>query len=92
MNLNKLPEYCYSTLPSTGEIIVIKRGEKGYYPQRPENAPWNPENLDHINAQLGVTKAQVNAMTAGSMFGWDAPASNPDNYDEDGNWVGDELD
>lgn len=87
MYLNKLPEYCYSILPTTGEIVMLKRGEMGYYPQREENAKWNPENLDYLNERLGVTKAQVSAMKAGSMFGWDVLASDPDNYDKDGNWV-----
>ena len=86
-NLTKLPEMCYTVLKSTNELIVVKRGEKGYYPQREENAPWAPESVDHLNERLGVTKAQEMAMQAGSMFGWDIPGSDPDNYDEDGNYI-----
>jgi hypothetical protein len=87
MNTNKLPEMCFSILPSTGEIVMLKRGERGYFPQREENAPWDAKNLDYLNENLGVTKAQMEAMKAGSMFGWDVPASNPDNYDNEGNWI-----
>lgn len=87
MNLNKLPEMCYSVLETTNELVVLKRGEKGYYPQRPENAPWGAENCYTLNERLGVTKGQAEAMKNGSMFGWDIPASNPDNYDENGMYI-----
>lgn len=85
--LQNLPEKCYGVLASTNELIVIKRGQSGYYPQRPENAPWGVENVDILNERMGVTKGQRVAMEMGSMFGWDIPASNPDNYDESGNWI-----
>ena len=28
----KLPELCYGILDTTNEIILLKRGETGYYP------------------------------------------------------------
>jgi len=83
----KLPEFCYSTLDSTGELIVIKKNEKGYFPQNPENAPWSADNVDILNKRMGITKGQEEAMKGGSMFGWDTPASDPNNYDEDGKWI-----
>lgn len=85
--MNRLPEMCWAILDTTNELVLVKRGEMGYYPQRKENEPWGVENLDALNERLGVTKAQAQAMKMGSMFGWDVPASNPDNYDEDGNYI-----
>ena len=87
MTIKNLPEMCYVVLKSTNEMVLIKRGETGYYPQRPENAPWDANNVDHLNERMGVTKAQARAMEMGSMFGWDTPSANPDNYDEDGEWI-----
>jgi hypothetical protein len=85
-NLHKLPEKAFTVLSSTGEMVMVKRGETGYYPQNPENAPWGAENCDHLNERMGVTKAQAKALYMGSMFGWNAPVADPDMYDEDGNF------
>lgn len=76
----KLPPFCYSTHPTTGEVIHIKRGEKGY---------WQVglgASAEERNARLEPppTKAQIEAMTYGSCFGWDVLAADPDNWDENG--------
>ena len=85
---SSLPKECYSTLPSTGEIILIKRGDKGYYPADVQGhgvgTVDNREIVDALNRESGVTKAQEAAMQAGSIFGWAAPAADPKNYNEDG--------
>lgn len=80
---DELPQMCFSILPSTGELICIKRGESGYYPSD-RNTPdreRNAEIANEANESLGVTPAQRQAMEIGSMFGWDVPGADPKNYD-----------
>ena len=79
-----LPELCFSTLPGTGELICIKRGESGYY-----RSGWNTdipsrnrELADYNNERLGVTPAQRLAMETGSMHGWDVPGADPAAYEQ----------
>ena len=81
-----LPEVCYSILPSTGDVIIIKHGESGYYrcEYSTEDKAFNREFANDRNANLGVSKAQAEAMKAGSMFGWDTPAADPKSYNENG--------
>lgn len=83
---SSLPESCHSILPSNGELIAIRRGEKGYYPSglSAEDEAENRAFADDHNAKNGVSKAQEAAMLAGSLFGWDTPAADPKNYDENG--------
>lgn len=79
---SSLPEKCFSTLESTGEMIVITKGEKGYTPTGIFSQDASPR--EGATAANGVTKAQEAAMVAGSMFGWETPAADPKNYDEQG--------
>ena len=81
-----LPEVCFSILPSTGDAIIIKHGESGYYrcEYSTEDKAFNREFANDRNANLGVSKAQIEAMLAGSMYGWDVPAADPKSYDENG--------
>lgn len=81
-----LPDKCYSTLIDTGLVVILKRGETGFYKT---NIPFSSKEeakslVDEYNKKLGVTKAQAEAMKAGSMFGWACPAADPKNYDEHG--------
>lgn len=86
---NNLPDACYSInrVENPLTLIIIKKGESGYYRTDYPNAA-NPEAAkewrDEMNARLGVTKAQRVAMEVGSMFGWKCSGANPDNYDSEG--------
>lgn len=80
-----LPEKCFSFLESSGELIVIEKGKLGYSPTGiyPQDSDVRA-GVDAANEVNGVTKAQSAAMKAGSMFGWDKPAADPANYDDQG--------
>lgn len=83
---SSLPEQCYGTLLNTGKIVIYKRGETGYYKT---DIPYASKEearalVDEHNARSGVSMAQEAAMAAGSMFGFDVPAADPANYDENG--------
>ncbi len=74
-----LPRYCYAHLPTTGEDIRIDFATSGYTP-----CGKLARDVKEINKALDVTLAQAEALKAGSMFGWDVPAADPKNYDENG--------
>lgn len=80
--LSKLPDACYSTSDYSGEVILIKKGETGYYstPYSDPDRNKNREIADLLNAQLAVSRAQEQAMKAGSIFGWNIPAVDPDHW------------
>ena len=83
---SSLPEQCYVYLPTTNEIGIVKKGENGYYRTDLSNGTpkENKELAEFMNGKLGVSKAQVEAMKAGSMVGWKTPAADPKNYDDNG--------
>lgn len=84
---SSLPEECYGHLGTCNEVILIKRGESGYYKTGIfKDTPQSAANLaNDLNEELGVSKAQAKAMSVGSMFGWEVPAADPKNYDKSGN-------
>ncbi len=80
-----LPDRCYSYLESTGEMVELTKGEKGYIPVVLAEPGLDPRaEAAKSNKALGVTRAQEEAMLAGSMFGFHVPGADPKNYDENG--------
>ena len=78
-----LPPMCYSVLPSSGELIGIRRGDSGYFLAR-EGTGDRAQNeilADQKNKRLRVTPEQRMAMEVGSLCGWDAPGANPKMYE-----------
>lgn len=96
-NIAALPAEAYAVLRSNGKLIVIKNGVSGYTPtpapivaqlMKRYNANTAGELAGILNKQEGVTPAQREALENGSMFGWDAPAANVENYNEEGKYIG----
>ena len=83
---SSLPEQCYTYVESCNIVAIIKKGCDGYYPTHlgTDSPDKNRAMVKLLNAQTGVDLAQAEAMKAGSMFGWNTPAANPKNYDENG--------
>lgn len=81
-----LPEQCYIFVQTENCVGIVKKGESGFY--RTEIQGGKPSETNAIankmNEKLGISKGQTEAMKAGSMFGWGAPAADPKNYDENG--------
>ena len=81
---NKPPYVAAHKHPNDDRMIFVMAGYSGY---------WEADSLGVVDKDLtpkkwnvahGVTKAEAEAMYAGSMWGWDSPAADPDNYDENG--------
>lgn len=81
--MNKLPELAYVLNKTDNKIIIVKRGELGYY----EAKDTKGASIDELNSSIGVTKQQARAMYMGSMFGWHVDGANPDIYDSEGRYV-----
>ena len=89
MRRNELPETCFSILPSSGQLIIIRCGERGYYPSEWDTGKReeNREIASNHNARRGITDIQEAAMLAGSMFGWNTPGANPQWYLDNAKYI-----
>ena len=86
---SSLPDRCYVYLATENAICIVQKGEHGYYKTDlvPESREEGKQIADGYNHNLGIPKRQAAAMVAGSMFGWETPAADPNSYDENGNAI-----
>ena len=77
-----LPDLCYAKNLMTKEVIIIKKGESGYFPT--DLGVKTAQEIDALNEQLGVTRGEREAMYVGSLFGWEVPGANPSMYADNG--------
>lgn len=85
MTQRALPELCYAiNLAEQGvaRLIIIKRGETGYFPTEGYGAR-SEELVDMFNARMGVTPAERRAMELGSMRGFGIPGADPAKHEAD---------
>ncbi len=81
-NARALPERCYGYMPSEpGEVVLVERGMRGYSPYK---STGGRDEAIRLNAAVGVSVQQMEAMVAGSLFGFHVPAANPAIYNADG--------
>ena len=82
---SSLPKMCYGKVPEKRAIVTFERGVDGYRPAYAVTKGRTSQKLvDELNSELGVNKAQAAAMQTGATLGWDTPAADPKNYDEQG--------
>ena len=82
MKRNELPLFCYTTLRETGELVLIKRYEKGYFKTDYDSGDRkkNKELEEFLNRKHGITPVQKEALHCGSLFGWQGSFTNPQDY------------
>lgn len=74
--LQKLPKYCFATVPGENRVVIIHRGMTGY--SEPPTQPPNGATADDLNIGLGISKFHAEAMMNGSMWGWHIPGADVD--------------
>lgn len=86
---SSLPNLCYAIHPESEKLIIITKGEMEFIDVTDErNTPEQNRKLaDGHNSEMGVTKAQEEAMLGGITNGWQTPSANPQNYNEQGKFI-----
>lgn len=80
--IEQYPPVCWTYVESEGIVAMIKRGESGYHPVGgfDNDHERGKALVAEQNATLGLRRSEIEAMTFGSMFGWDLPGADPAKY------------
>ncbi|HYA37390.1 MAG TPA: hypothetical protein VEI74_03850 [Candidatus Methylomirabilis sp.] len=68
------PGIAFATLPTTGETVAIRYGERIYY------RVGTTKTADELNAMYGVTPAQAKAILSSALAEWMTPPANSESY------------
>ena len=85
MSINTLPNVAAAQNPVGGELIFVMKGRSGYWPASAVGIVDETLTAEKWNTAHGISKAESEAMLAGSLWGWNIPAADPASYDADGN-------
>jgi hypothetical protein len=85
MSKNTLPSVAAAEHPVTGVLIMVMKDRLGYWLPSTIGIVDETMTADKWNTAHGISKAESEAMLAGSLFGFDIPAADPANYDAAGN-------
>ena len=77
--VSDLPAQAYVLKSGSDEVILVKKGETGFYPTALRG---DREFVRGLNEKLNVTPAQAQAMMTGSLFGWHVPGADPAAYED----------
>ena len=83
---SSLPERSYGVIPSTDRLVIITKGinEVNDVSNAYDSPEKNRELANGHNEEMGITKAQAEAMLQGVMSGWEKFSADPQNYDNNG--------
>lgn len=70
----RLPNFCALMDTATGEPIIVKKGESGFWPGS-AMALTDEADIARFNSDHSATPGMVRAMHFGSMFGWEVPGA-----------------
>lgn len=93
-NVDELPDLCYGVLPSDNSIIIIKKGEQGYYPtdysdmvegeSYDERYKSANDIVNKLNAEVDITPDQRFTMEIRSMNGnWKSKSTESKKLEEE---------